>query len=55
VSTHGKRFLEDARERLMIGSDPKAWMYKGQPLTSLTMDELSRVKRSVKSELKRYD
>jgi hypothetical protein len=23
VATHGKKFLEDARERLMIGNDPK--------------------------------
>jgi hypothetical protein len=23
VATHGKKFLEDAKERLMIGNDPK--------------------------------
>lgn len=39
----------------MIGSDPKQWSYRGQPLHSLPMDDLQRVKRSVKSELKRYD
>lgn len=55
VASHGKRFLEDARERLMIGNDPKQWLFKGQPLQSLSLDELARVKRSVKSELKRYD
>jgi len=32
VATHGKKFLEDARERLMIGSDPRQWTYKGQLL-----------------------
>jgi hypothetical protein len=55
VSTHGKKFLDDAKERLMIGNDPKNQMYRGQPLQSMTLDELSKVKRSVKSELKRYD
>jgi Asp-tRNA(Asn)/Glu-tRNA(Gln) amidotransferase A subunit family amidase len=55
VATHGKKFLEESRERLMIGNDPKQWMYRGQPLQALNVDELSRIKRSVKSELKRYD
>jgi hypothetical protein len=29
VATHGKKFLDDARERLMIGNDPKQWQFKG--------------------------
>ena len=29
VATHGKKFLDDARERLMIGSDPKQWSFRG--------------------------
>lgn len=29
VAVQGKRFLDEARERLMIGNDPKQWMYKG--------------------------
>ena len=29
VSTHGKKFLEDARERLAIGNDPKNQMFRG--------------------------
>jgi hypothetical protein len=29
VATHGKKFLEDSRDRLQIGNDPKNQMFRG--------------------------
>lgn len=53
VNTQGKKFLEDSKERLQI--DTKQYLYKGNPLQQLNYDELNRVKRNVKGELKKYD
>lgn len=53
VNSQGKKFLEDAKERLQI--DTKNYLYKEQPLNALTADDLNRVKRAVKNELKKYD
>ena len=53
VNTQGRKFLEDALSRLMI--DPRKYNYKDTSITNLTVDELNKLKRNVKNELKRYD
>jgi hypothetical protein len=53
VSNQGRKFLEDAKERLQI--DTRQYLFRGAPLTQLNYDELNKVKRNVKGELKKYD
>jgi len=53
VNSQGKRFLEESVKRLQI--DAKRFTYKEQVITQLRVEELNRVKRNVKNELKRYD
>lgn len=53
VNTQGRKFLEDAKERLQI--DTKQYLYKGNQLSQLTYEELNKIKRNVKGELKKYD
>ncbi|CDW75418.1 UNKNOWN [Stylonychia lemnae] len=53
VSNQGKKFLQDSIERLQI--DCKQYLFRGQPLSQLSFDDLNKIKRSVKSELKKYD
>jgi len=33
----------------------KQYLYKGSSLSSIQYDELNKIKRNVKSELKKYD
>lgn len=53
VGTQGKKFLEDSLNRLQI--DTKKYSYKDQTITQLSVDELNKIKRNVKNELKKYD
>ena len=53
VSTQGKKFLEDSLARLQI--DTKKYTFREQTITQLTVEELNKIKRNVKNELKKYD
>lgn len=35
--------------------DNKIFLFRNQPLSKLTYDELNKIKRNVKNELKKYD
>ena len=45
--------LEDATARLHI--DTKRYTFRDTVITQLSIDELNRVKKNVKNELKKYD
>lgn len=53
VNNQGRKFLEDAKERLQI--DTRQYLFRALPLSQLNYDELNKVKRNVKGELKKYD
>lgn len=53
VQTQGHRFLEETTRRLQI--DTHKCLYKEASISNLGIDELNRLKRHVKNELKRYD
>lgn len=53
VNTSGRKFLEDALARLQI--DPKKYTFKDGSITNMTVEDLNKLKRNVKNELKRYD
>ena len=53
VGGSGKQFLEESLKRLQI--DPKRYTYKDVVITQIGTDELNKVKRNVKNELKKYD
>lgn len=35
--------------------DNKIFLYKNQPLSKISYEELNKIKRNVKNELKKYD
>ncbi len=53
VHTQGRKFLEDSTTRLQI--DTKRYTHRDIVITQLSIDELNRVKKNVKNELKKYD
>eukprot|EP00347_Sterkiella_histriomuscorum_P022166 403331446 len=53
VNTKGKKFLEDSKERLQI--DTRNYLFRNQQLSQLSYEELNKIKRNVKGELKKYD
>jgi hypothetical protein len=53
VSQEGKKFQEDAIVRLKI--DTRRFLYMEQEIGKLSIEELNKIKKNVKNELKRYD
>ena len=53
VKNQGRKFLEDSVARLQI--DTKKFTFKEQIISTISLDELNKIKRNVKNELKKYD